>query len=564
MAIAFLWALLLFVIVVLGPGWPVASRLGLAPLERICAAVVLSLVIVHLLAFASYVAGLPPAALRLIPLLAAAGLLAGGRRLVAIFREMPVRTLLLGQALVTAACLGWLLLVASYSGGGWAGDWFEHWQRTLFFLRHDPLDTRFLGQYALPARPPLANVVTGVLLAATTTDFAHYQFFMTLLNSLAFLPAALLAHRFGGRRTAIAVLAALVMVNPSFVENATFAWTKLLCVFFVLSGLYFFLVAAARRGPGSADVLCGVALAAGILTHYSAAPYAVLLAAGWWFVGRRRPSVPGARRRAALAGGAAVLLLATWFGWSFATYGWRVTLLSNTSVTAVAPSRLGQLEDIALNLRDTLVPHFLRTVDPALIAQRSPWGAWRDWFFQAYQLNLFLMLGSVGWLVLLAALAEPWRRALPPTRGFWGALAGGSVLLGVAVFGGRDHWGVAHLCLQSLVLLGLAVIAARWHALGRFWRGLLVAGAAADFLFGIALHFAVQSYVLDAWITPRRPPAEWLASYSQTDLMNLAAKVQLRLVFFGDLFAASPALLLALPLCLLMLALARVHASRDS
>ena len=92
-----------------------------------------------------------------------------------------------------------LWLVASYSGGGWTSDWFEHWERTQFFLDRWPLDTKFLGFGALPARPPLANLVTGALLAVTRQDFAHYQFFTTLLNSLAFLPAALLARRFDQR-----------------------------------------------------------------------------------------------------------------------------------------------------------------------------------------------------------------------------------------------------------------------------------------------------------------------------------------------------------------------------
>src|SRR5204862_470951 len=74
---------------------------------------------------------------------------------------------------------------------------------------------------------------------------------------------------------------------------------------------------------------------------------------------------------------------------------------------------------IALNLRDTLVPHFLRSLDTSLIEQRSAWGWWRDWFFQCYQINLPLAFGSVAWLALLRELFRAARTAAPGARAFW-------------------------------------------------------------------------------------------------------------------------------------------------
>jgi hypothetical protein len=56
----------------------------------------------------------------------------------------------------------------------------------------------FHRPYQLPARPPLGNVLTAVFMRMTAIDYAHYQVIMAVLCSLAYLPVALLALRFGG------------------------------------------------------------------------------------------------------------------------------------------------------------------------------------------------------------------------------------------------------------------------------------------------------------------------------------------------------------------------------
>jgi hypothetical protein len=557
-------SLLLFLALTFGLAWPLAARLALDPAEKLCAAAVLSLLAVYLAAFGVYVFGLPVAGLGLLPVLAAAGLVTGRQALIANFRDPDARAVLAGQLLVTGWCTGWLWFIASYSGGGWAGDWFEHWERTRFFLDRWPHDAKFLELYALPARPPLINLVTGALLAVTREDYAHYQLFTALLSCLAFLPAALLARRFArdpaGGRAAVAALVVMLMLNPSFVENATFAWTKLSAVFFILSGLYFFLRTLDAGAPRAAGPLCAGALAAGILAHYSAGPYVLLLAVAWPALNRARWRDPAFWRQTAMLGALGGMVLATWFGWSLAVYGAHTTLFSNSSV-AVKDVRTGnQVLKIALNLRDTLVPHFLRPLDPALIAQRSPWGYWRDWFFQLYQLNLFFVFGSIAWLALIRELVRGWPSAARQSRWFWTGITGGVILVGIAVHGARDTWGLAHICLQAVVVLGLAYLAARWAALSPIWRVVLLAGAAVDFLLGIALHFAVQDYALDRWFTPGRSFAAILPDYSESALMNVAGKLNHHLGFFRDVFTLPPALVLVLLAGILAGAMTRVRA----
>ena len=561
MLLDLLAGLLIFPVVALGLAWPLAARLTLAPAEKLGASVALSLLGTFLFAWMVYVCALPVAVLRALPLLAAAGLVAGRRSLGAALGDTEARALLATQLIVTAWCVGWLALVASYSGGAWTGDWFGHWDRARFFLERWPRDKLFDGFDPITSRPPLANVVIGALLGLTRTSFAVYQLLTALFGSLAFFPAALLAQRFRPRPCsgghAVAVLAVLFMLNPLFVQNATFAWTKLPAAFFVLTALYFFLRAHDSDAPPAAGVLCAASLAAGLLAHYSAGPYAVLLALAWLALGWPRRRDQAWRHTTALAALAGGLVLATWFGWSLAVFGARHTLLSNTTVTDQAPTAGAQLIVVALNLRDTLVPHFLRGADFGAFRQSSPWGWWRDWFFQLYQVNFFFAFGSLGWAAILAGLVRTWRGAAARSRGFWAFFISGATVLGVAVHGARDSAGLVHICLQPLVLLGLAFLASRWTTLSFAWQRALVAGLTVDFFLGIALQFAVESYALDHWVNPGRPAGATYLSYSPFAMMNLRAKLQNQWVFLGDVFSPHAALVVVALAALLGLALAR-------
>ena len=329
-------------------------------------------------------------------------------------------------------------------------------------------------------------------------------------------------------------------------------FAKLPAAFFVLTALYFFLRAQEPGAPLCLALIFAVSLAAGLITHYSAGPYAVMLAAGWLWLGWPRRLVIEWRFATALAGLMGALMLTVWFGWAMDHYGARDTFLANSSVEAAEKHHGSQFEKIALNLRDTFVPHFLHHQDLKLIEQRSAWGYWRDWFFQCYQLNLPLACGCVAWLAIALELFGAARGVGARWRVFWGAFVVGVVVLGVATHGARDEWGLTHICLQALVLLALAFLAGRWSALSRAWRLALVAGATVDLMLGIALHFGVQSYALDRWLGAGRPAEDLLHSYTEWAFMNLAGKIHNQLTFYSDA--------LALPLAAILAALAAVLA----
>lgn len=522
-------------LVLTGLAWPFAAHVRLAPTERLLVTVAASLMAVFLFAWAVFILGQTPALFWCLPVAALGGLVAARQPLRTLVSNTEVRTLAACQLLVTVWCIGWLVTVRSYSGGGWAGDWFEHWERTRFFLEHWPLETRFLGAYTLPARPPLANVVTGVFVHITDSGFAGFQLVTAVLCSLAYLPAALFARRWGGPRAAV-IAAGVFMLNPLFVQNATFAWTKLPAAFLVLASLWFFVRTRDADGPPTAVLWWAAFMGAAILAHYSAAPYA-LIAGTMWMAARSFRAHASWRRQTLLALLTGLLVLAPWLTWSVSEYG-SGTYLSNTSVTSGDVHSGSQWVKVSLNLFDTIVPHFLRPIDGALIAQPSPWGAWRDWFFQSYQLNLLLALGSVGWLVVAKEALRLGREVPSVALRFWSWFVAAAVVLGVAVHGARDQWGLTHICLQPLILLGLAFFAARWRMLSRGWRAAAALAAAVDFACGIVLHFAVQSHALERWLSPGASAWEIAKRHNTAAQMNFGAKAQHNLEFVSDLLAA--------------------------
>jgi len=548
----------------LGLGWPLVARWRAEPAQRLLAAVCLSLIAQYLFGWLVYTLDMPVAAVFALVPLAIAGLIAWRREFAATLADPLVRSVLVAQAAVLVWNLSWLAVVRSYSGGGWTGDWYGHWQRCQFFLKRPDVNVLFNGFDPLPSRPPLVNVVVADWLAIAGNEFATYQVAMTAWSSLAFLPTALLAIRGarfiqgGSPARAIGLLTVFFLLSPMAVQNATFAWTKLPAAMFTLASLEFFLAARPWAGDGMRPlpgILCGACLAAALLAHYSAAPCAIVLTGPWLAGGLwtgPRPRWLGATAAAAAAG---LLLLTTWFGWALAVYGPGGTFLSNTTATDRAPTLALHAAAVAGNVLDTVVPHFLRSLDRSLIRQPSPWGFVRDWWFMCYQANLLIIFGSTAWIVVLAAGRQTLRRLPAGHAASWLAAVGLFILLGIGSHSGRDRWGVAHICLQPLVLAGLACVAGCWGALAISCRRLLVVGAILDCIVGILLHYAVQGFVIDRWVEPGRPIAAVARTYNLTAYDNFVVKRGADWTFVGDTFAERQGIPVAVALAILAVSL---------
>ena len=122
------------------------------------------------------------------------------------------------------------------------------------------------------------------------------------------------------------------------------------------------------------------------------------------------------------------------------------------------------------------------------------------------------------------------------------------------VYGGKDRFGVAHICLQGLVLLGLCLLAASWREIRSPIRWLILPGLAVDFCFGIFLQFTLESRDFLMLPGPRgqwimRSSDDWQSRASQANRM---IKMNADMHFWGDRFVGGVGVLQALAALILI------------
>lgn len=548
---ALLVPLLVFVTAT-GPGFLLTRRLSWTSSERLCAAIGLSLVWTYLatLALRTIAAGSSLHGLHL-GLACMNGLAAAAcwRTYPLLWRSRAVRTMVVAYAVVLVWLALHLVSVRNISGGAWANDPYEHFERCRVLLGDLPLGHRLLGLYSLPARPPLMNAVGAHILALVGSRYELYQVCFLVLNAAVVLPCLLLAPALSThplRRRWPVVLTALLALCPMFVQNHTFSWTRPLAAFYVILAFALYLAAVRRREP-TRMVGAFVALAAGALVHYSVGPYIVALGMHYVVCELRRRRAPWRELGASLV--LAGLCLGTWIGWSASVFGLGETVGANTTAWSVRGHGVGDaLLAVATNLVDTLVPHFLRGVPLEAIHQASTLGFARDLAFLVYQVNLPMALGVAGgptvlwllWRRLCRPLSSTSAAAGAPTRAararaLWLWCITCVTTLGVAVVGDRYPTGLAHICLQPLVFLGVVFLAVEAPALPRWARAALVVGCLVDLVLGIELHASMSAVAMQFDRIPA-PGGAWITEDSLPHHVALAAwsKTQAGIAFLGD------------------------------
>jgi 4-amino-4-deoxy-L-arabinose transferase-like glycosyltransferase len=495
LALSLLLAILLLVICGFAPGFFMVRRLRWNPMEKLCGSVGVSFTVLYLVFSACYwflpnQSDVSPQYLWLISAACLALGLLARRDMLRLFRCFRVRQALAGFSFLLVWTFLLLAGIRNYSGANWYGDWLEHFQRSLFFLHGFPATTPILFGYQLPARPPAMNELAAFFLAQTRDRFEVFQVIFAFLNLLMFLPCCLIMPSLvGARRTSILPLTALFAMNPVVIENVTYTWTKAFTAFYVILAICFYL-AGLRKNDPVRITLAFLAVSMGFLAHYSAGPYLVFLTLHCLFWKR-----PRRFRQLAITALACGLLLATWFAWSVAVYGIRVTFTSNTSVTYSQRYQGNPLRKVSANLVDSIVPFALRSrFAPESFTTQGSAASLRDAAFLFYQNNLVFSMGLVGGPLVLYQLYGAFFRR-PRSRheaSFWRLMIPFCVVLGIASTGERDRHGVAHLTLLPLEILGLSLLAASFPLRRRVLL-MLLAGCLIDFSLGIALHARVES-----------------------------------------------------------------------
>lgn len=474
------------------PGFCVVRRLRWTPLEKLCGSVGLSLILLYLAAWATYCFGphdQRPVYRGIVAVAALSGVVCR-RDTLRLFRTFRVRQAALAFTALLAFAFALLAMIRVYSGAGWGGDWQEHLQRALFFLDRLPPATKIYALYLVPARPPLENVLGALFLGATSDRFEFFQAIFTFFNALLFIACLLLMPALGmGRRRRVLQLLVLAAANPMLMENTVYPWTKSLTAFFVVLGFALYLAGWRKNDPVRTSAAF-LALAAGTLAHYSAGPYLLFLSLHCAV--RILRAKPVRRRQLALAGVPAALLLATWFGWSLHTYGTKTTLSSNTSVQSANPDPVENLKKVVANIYDTTVPPILRNDTPGW-PQPNRGGELRDEAFVFYQLNVVFALGVLGGPLVVVLLCRRFLRAGGRELAFWRALVPFCVVVGIAVVGERDRFGVAHLTLPALEAIGVTFLAAAFPRFGRGLQMAVVGACCVDFGLGVYWQARIES-----------------------------------------------------------------------
>jgi tetratricopeptide (TPR) repeat protein len=503
----FLWRFILELMILvcsgLGPGLAVLRRRRCPPLEKLCLAIGVSWILVYLAGTGIYLAHIPVVWHFAVSGAGLVLLLCSFGELKKLLANLQVRRVLLGFGLL----LIWNMLILSvarhYSGGGWAGDWYEHYQRSLFFAKYLPRDMKFLDIYDLPSRPPMMNILCAHVMAQAGMQFEIFQTTSLALNLLIYFPCMLLLSalaRRGRRQWMLAVV--FFAASPVLVQNVTFSWTKLFCGFYVLLGTWLYL-----RGWQKQDsfriVAAFMSMCAGLLVHYSAGPYLVFFSLHYavvWRYRRRKWMEP------AVTAVICTALLASWFVWSIAFYGLKTTVSSNTAVSDSQNLTLeGNLGKVGTNILYTLLPHpfhVSRHEFDRYFLQPNVLGHVRDYWFLIYQSTWPMAMGMAGGVIVIYLIIRniafksrsgewgggPARRL----RLFWGSFVVICGLLGIAVHGKAGDYGVAQICLLPMSILGITFLAANWPSLPRWLRYAAAGFVVVDFCLGVFLQMRME------------------------------------------------------------------------
>ncbi|KKP59833.1 MAG: hypothetical protein UR52_C0002G0061 [Candidatus Gottesmanbacteria bacterium GW2011_GWA1_34_13] len=449
-----------------------------------------------------------------------------------------------------------------YTGSFWYFDWWEHFQRSTFFLNRLPLNTQF-GPYLLTARPPLFNIVSGFLMGIFGNTYWIYQIIATFLNCLVILPCWLITNHFTQNKypkRIFLLITIILLFNPSFVIEATFNWTKNLSYFFLLSGFYLFL--RFRQGSHRYYLyLSALFLGSAILTHYSVIPYITMMSIDLLiqFLIARKINLKLLINWTSII----IVFCSSWFIWASANFGLYQTFLGNTSYEWQKNFTFSQRinKDVS-NLKKSILPVLSPQYIQLIVKQENPLVILYDGQFALYASTLSgqisITLSAVLFIWLIKSLINILKNRIKfNVKNFIRSASfipifvfvGGS-LLSMITIPNLETTGFAQLTLIPLSLFLICLVITKIIELSsnKKYRlvSLIIIGLSIEAIFGIFLRIWVSSRDLNPEFLLKNEKSSEIVHWLPVHMDNYNLKQDKQLVFLSDKYSSNISVFLVL------------------
>lgn len=524
-------------------------------LTRLSITVLASLTFLYLIEYGAYLLSLP----QVVPLLLFT--IASVASILLSKRSLPARDGVLIWLALTFWVVGLQGVIVVYGATAWFGDWYEHYERSLFFVEQAPATTRFLlNTWSLPARGPLFNAAAGFMMNFLGKDFSTFQVISTTLNTLAVLSLALLFRDLSGLRQRSALWFSLLLcaLAPWAVSQETFTWTKFAALAFLLQGIHLYLRGLKENNP-SMTAGSFVVFAAGILVHYLNLVFVIFFGIHFLYITAKRK---WGWKKLLVSAAVSALLLTTWFAYVFAVFGLKASFTANSTFgdfySKIHPStgKPAWSRVFANNMITTTIPYSLRHGFPdnlgkaPVVEQADPRLGARHLPQVRNPLSEFLcdlanhpssLLGSLGLagiaVLLLAARSS---RTIQPERAvpgkiFWALF----FLIGIPanIFLQRDFAaeGVVHLNLQPYVCLAIlyAVCAIKDRSSGL--KAAIIAVFVVESILVSGALILLESRPVPISMQNGKLLVDGIVSLNRIYVSNYVYKLEMQAVFLSDI-----------------------------
>jgi hypothetical protein len=439
-----------------------------------------------------------------------------------------------------------------YSGSLWSSDWFEHYNRALFFLKHKTINTHFIGGFFITARPPLFNAAASFLMSISGKEFWSFQIIASLFNTTLLLSCFLIVKKLADKyKTKLIFLICVVVffLNPSFITEATFTWTKNLTAYFILLGVYFYLKFRNKEDSRSI-VLASVFLACAELTHYSAIQYILIIL--FDFLILTIFSKKFSWKKIILPALIFFIIVLPWYGFAIINFGINETFFGNTTFQWQKYLTLWQIVYKEINnVVKTLFPIAGMPYIRIVLKEANPFLSLYDYTFQLYATTvpgqLTITLALVLFFSLLrniSSLFGSFKRNIlanvikyiKKDNFFWFLFCILGFIIGILVNPDVQSSGIAQITLLPVTsfLLCLAIIfLIRTLKLKSLISYLVIAGMSIEIVLGILLRIYVAQFVTN----PRygfisNPKLNFIWTHNE----NYLLKANNKLIFLSDKF----------------------------